>query len=614
MKLRMMLGLALAGAAFAILAAPASALAAGPVTTPQVIFTEGFEGALPARLWLDWVAPDPGNPAPAFWGRVTARRHSGTYGLWCAGSIPNKAPDTGWASFAGKYPDYTEGIANFSVPELADYYSATLDYWYDMPSIGAADGDSFNVMWQPATGGIWDTHIGQPIVSSFTHVTDSLTFPTLSGQTRPIDLSRTAGTLRFNFIDNSGDVNETPTNGEGPTIDDVTVAGFKYGPVRNLAATVLPGNTAVQVTWATPVRSTVLLAGPEERPIAYRVWRTPDVQPYVWTELTGSRIAETTFTDAAPLDGGARYIVQAWDPLDGPGYGEVNLNATALAYVAPPVPVTSISITGGAPNGSGTYTALPTITLSRDTAKGTTSYSWDGGQVITSSAQTILVPALNGIHSLDYFSSSSLGTPETHHAQTVTVSIPDAGPAPVTTVTIIGTKDSSGAYISPTVRVTRDQPGGITYYSLDGASASTTTATFTLAVGPGSHAVAAYSVSANGVQEAVKVPFAFNVKSRPSVGTPSLSTSRPRHGRYFYIRGSLGPAHTATTTLRLYVERYSSGRYRSYRTYTVTLGARATSYSYRVTLTATGTYRVRAYHADTLHSATYSGYRGFKVY
>lgn len=608
---------ALAGAlvALALMLAPAVARAdAGPQLAPQAVFTEGFESVPFARAVTAWVTPTPGDPSPAFWGRVTQRRHSGSYGLWCAGAIPSSTSN-GWTTYSGRYPAFTAGAVTFDVPELADYYSATLGYWYNMPTMGSRDVDRFNVVWAPAGTESWESHTGQAIVTTMTQRAYQVTAPT-----NVVNLSRTAGKIRFLFIDDV-DVFESPSVGEGPSIDDVTVSGFKYGPVRNLAAQVSGGR--VTLTWATPVRSTAPFAPVEERPLAYRVWRSPNTAPYVWTEVTSLRVSTTTFTDELPLDGAARYVVQAWDTGSGTGYGEVDLGAAAVAVVIPPIPVSSVEITGGSPS-DGVYTELPTITVSRSTLAGSTLYRWDGGGWASSSAQSFTIPSLVGTHTLEVYSRNTLGDAETPSVTRLLVVRPpvDPGPSPVTTISVGGTTDAGGTYTAtPTITVTRDQMAGETWYRWSDAGSwdTTTAATFTIAPRSGTSTLEAYSISSSGLREAITASrtLVVNVqvvRTKPSLSTPTLSTSRVRRYRTFYVRGTVKPSHAGPTTVKLLFYRYYSGSYHWVKSKTLTLPAGATSYSLKTSLSRSATYRVKAHHSCPLHLSTYSSSRKFYVY
>lgn len=600
---------------------PGIAHAAGPALAPATIVSEGFEGAMPSRLTLDWALPSPGDPSPAYWGPITQQKHAGARGLWCAGSIPNSSSTTAWTTFGGLYPPYTAGLATFALPELADYYSAKLGFWYRMPTIGSADGDSFNVLWSATSGSsIWDFHVGWAPTSAWTYASFDMGVPTAPGHSRPIDLSRTAGQVRFQFIDSTGDVYESPSTGEGPTIDDVTVSGYKFGPVRGLNASVVDGK--VDLTWTVPAGSTALLAADEERPVAYRVWRSPDTSPAVWTELTGARISETAFEDDAPPDGASRYLVQAWDPADGTGYGVADPAAAALATVIPPIPVSTITVTGGSPDSDGVFSELPTVTVTRDAVRGTTYYRWDAGGYISTTATSFVVPALDGTHTLEVYSTNSLAMPETPTVtRTIVVEIPSPGPPPVSAIVVSGTTDAGGTYVTtPTITVSRDQAGGTTYYRWESSSyTATSSASFRVPALAGTHRLEVYSVSGTGVQESpglsrwitVNVPLP---KTKPTVATPTISTSRVRHNVSFYIRGSVKPGHTASTTVKLYLYRYYSRAYHLYKTYTVTVPAGATSYSVKTSLSRISTYRVRAYHSCAVHTGVYSLYKKFDVH
>jgi hypothetical protein len=454
-----------------------------------------------------------------------------------------------------------------------------------------------------------------------THAATSLSAPTPEGAIRPVNLSRVAGRVRFSFNDHvPGDFEtESPANGEGASIDDVTIAGFKFGPVRNLVASV--SNGEVVLNWTTPAASTALLAPPDDRAIAYRIWRSPDAQPYVWTEVTTDRVSATTFTDPAPLDGASRYVVQAWDEGTGAGYGEVDLAAAARATVIPPVPVSAIT---GVTNGA-TYTEMPPITVSRDTVKGTTFYRWDSGAYVANGAQSFAVTPLAGTHTLEVYSTNTLGDPELpHKTLTLTVSLPVPPVAPVTTIAVVGTTNSSGVYVTtPTITITRDQADGTTFYRWVAAAAydSTSAASFQLPARAGTHTLEVYS-SVPGAEEqtirtrTITVTIAPPVvkPTKPSLSTPTISTSYPRRYRSFYIRGTVKPSHTGSTTVKLPLYRYYSGSYHFVKTYTLTLAKGATSYSLKLSLSKKSAYRVRAQHGCAVHISTYSSYKKFYVH
>jgi len=104
------------------------------------------------------------------------------------------------------------------------------------------------------------------------------------------------------------------------------------------------------------------------------------------------------------------------------------------------------------------------------------------------------------------------------------------------------------------------------------------------------------------------------VSARCYLGRPWLVRSTPIHNRGFYVFGYLRPRHYGYN-VRLYFYRYYRGRWRyvtvryprsyNWRTYT----------RYRLVhrLRYAGRYRVRAYHSDAGHAATWSVWRYFWV-
>ena len=87
--------------------------------------------------------------------------------------------------------------------------------------------------------------------------------------------------------------------------------------------------------------------------------------------------------------------------------------------------------------------------------------------------------------------------------------------------------------------------------------------------------------------------------------------------RYFAVTGTLTPRHTANVgyPITLTFERLVSGRVVSRKVVKAKVAnyGSISRYSARVALTARGTWRVRASHADSGHALTYSAYRSFKV-
>jgi len=104
----------------------------------------------------------------------------------------------------------------------------------------------------------------------------------------------------------------------------------------------------------------------------------------------------------------------------------------------------------------------------------------------------------------------------------------------------------------------------------------------------------------------------LRVSARASLGAPTGPTSSIRKGSNFTYAGSLKPKHSATLGLvKLYFYHYEAGRWVLRKTVAASLTTRTYDswYHARTSLPYVGKWRVRAYHADTSHAATYSAYR-----
>lgn len=335
----------------ASLAFPGSAPALAPSTSPMTIATEGFE--TPSSSWYS-VHPLTvlDGTAPAWWGRVSTRAASGAMGLWCSGS-----GTAAWPNYAAD----SAGVASFDLSATADLYLSNIAFSYTMPTLGDADAYSFNALWYAAAAPankVPHSPFALTADRAFARVTYDLT--------STVNLSRTPGVFELQWQDNTENWAQTVFVGQGVTVDDVALTGWRYGPVRDLAADVTA--TGITLSWNRPYRA-VGSTTPEERPIAYRVWRAPAATSS-WTELTTTRVGDDgaagTFTDATAVAGSAyRYVVQAWEPGSGAGYGITAEVAAARPAdpVAPKVwidaPATGAVLTGVSASFKGRAEAQP---------------------------------------------------------------------------------------------------------------------------------------------------------------------------------------------------------------------------------------------------------------
>jgi hypothetical protein len=569
------LTLLLLGAALLFL--PSAAFAGAPTTAPAEIRSEGFETA-PAADWL--IEPVGGQfpPPAAWWGRVTQRAYSGSYGLWCAGS-PN-----GWGT--GLYPNFAGGLATLNLPQLADYYSATLSYEYTMPSLGSDDGLSLNILWDSTPHTEWDYHYARPLTAASTWRTDAWD---MSAPGNAVNISRQPGRVRFQFLDFYGNTYESPKAGEGATIDDVLVTGYKYGPVRGLAATTTGSD--VQLSWAAPARSTATGAIPEERSVTYRVWRAPNVVPYVWSELTTDRTAATAFTDTdtAALRGPYRYVVQTWDPGTGGGYGVLDPTATGQSvtrtFVADPL-APAFTITG-IPSSPTPNAVLPGVSTT-ETPRPAVSAMLDGlpftiGSSITAEGFHGLVVRITTLD--DRVAEQVVSFTIDRHAPSTTSDAPRSTVlAPVT------------VHLS-VVDGPAPNPAGVraTYYSLDGAAYKTYAGSIYVS-SYRDHTLSYYSVDNAGNKESThSVTFSNRFRETLSVKS-SVTTGRYRHS--FTLSGYLYKGYAGDHVYLKYQRPGSSTWYSVTRHATAASGTRG-RWSYSFFPTKKGTYHFKAYFGGT---------------
>ena len=339
--------------AFAALALPQAAMGVGPQTVPRVLVTEGFETTSSANYVTSaYVGGWQDGTAAGFWGRSAVfTPHSGMSSLWCNGT--NAA-----AVAARKYAKRSAGHVSFPLTMTADYYGAVASFYYRMPSLGDQEKviPPFVPQYAPTPNpGYYETR-ANPAITTALGASFVVTL-TPSKSAGELSLSRSAGEFRLQWQDQQEI--DLPTakihTGEGASVDDVVIAGWKYGPVRSLGATTTSISTTL--TWRRPWRSTAETST-EERAVSYRVWRAPAGNS-AWTELTsdGARLANgaLSYTDTSVADATAYiYAVQAWDPGTGTETGEYRtVNATtasvSLPLVAIATPVSGAVVTGTGP-------------------------------------------------------------------------------------------------------------------------------------------------------------------------------------------------------------------------------------------------------------------------
>jgi hypothetical protein len=299
-----------------------AAYAAAPPSTPAVMQNVTFETASPSDTLQVDTSFDPfipKTPNPRTWGIVSGVQKSGTHGFWCAGST---------TSVVGIYPPGTRGQATLWVPDASQYYMSSIQYSYIMPTLGSADDQAsvrpFIVNWAApdptsGAGSYGDTRL--PNTSTWTTVTHER-----GGFAMP---PLTAGYLRFQF---ASDPNQGANTGQGVTIDDIKVLGYKFGPVNTLVAQPRVGSpTTVDVSWAKPY-SAPGLKTPDPRTIWYRVWRH-DLTAGTWTEVSASRSTNTTAIDTSADPGhSVQYAVQGYDATGEAVWGVL---ATSLTVGTP---------------------------------------------------------------------------------------------------------------------------------------------------------------------------------------------------------------------------------------------------------------------------------------
>lgn len=560
-------------------------------------------------------------------GYTTIARKTGT-------SIPSGA--TVYVDY--KWPTTgTRGRATLELTQTAELFSAWLSFHYLMPSVGGGDRDSFSVSWTyPGHTGNADARWGFQLTSTWV----PLDFALSTSEYTP--LARRAGRVTLQFFEFS-DPPGTPKNGQGVSIDDLIVRGYTYGPVRNLAAEVTSAG-AVVLSWNVPARSAIETA-PEERPVAYRVWRTLAGHD-TWTELTAAsgRVAGTSFIDTGLTPGYLyEYVVQAWEPDGDAHHGpqSVPLRVAIPGAVRRPLErldapavtgtvlaersfVVSGSLEPSHPAGitvarielsadaSGVVATFPAVAVDAD---GATSY-----------VATVSVPAagiwyLRAVHDDgDHERTVSHWTTVAAEPQQPTVT--PSSPVMVTLASYGASHTISGGLVSEgepvagaTVRLERSSDG-VTFTATSLAATTSADGSFRFTVSPRDRTFyrVVFAGRAGVMEPAVSAT--VTVVPRVSLSAPVPSTTVYLN-RTVRLRGSLRPRHPAgSAPVRIQLWRKTASGWR----YVGAVSARVSDYStysryeraYRFGVR--GSWRLRAVHpSDGLHATTYSSYTYVRV-
>ncbi|MDZ4063343.1 MAG: hypothetical protein U1E22_01635, partial [Coriobacteriia bacterium] len=430
---------------FVVALSPGFALAADPPSGPTVIRTEGFENALPS-YWTVYKINDPAAPKTAFWGRMKNIKRTGTWSLWCGGRKV-VTPSTDTTATWGSYLTYTGGYAVLDLPELADYYSSTLDFYYTMPTLGFSDTISFGVDWGSGVDPGVDNHFLFPLTAA--NVWSPVSY-SLADTDNKINLSRKSGYVDFLFVDIIEPASKSPKTGQGTSLDDLAVKGYRYGPVRTLAANRSGGTTTL--TWLKPYRATGSTT-PEERAIVYKIWRRQAAPTTgAWTELTGPSglpSATLTYDDVAALSDSAayEYRVHVFGASDSYYSDSASAVISTSGDVTPPV------VTSNA-NTSLPYVGSASIAISASDAGigvKSISYRWNGGSTttVTGSSATAMRSVL-GAATLEYWATDWANNVSAHVFKTITIV---AGPVPVPLTT---ERVADGTRFSTAVAIARE--------------------------------------------------------------------------------------------------------------------------------------------------------------
>lgn len=617
MRVRLLMTVILAGSALWLGSAAAFA---APATTPMTVYTNGFEATDgPFEMVTSPVSV-------ASWGPITNVKRSGTRSLWIAGTQPTKFP---------VYPVDTNGSAYVRLYNLSQYYSATISHWYISPSRGAADENSFKFQYQnvPYT---FSKTVVIPDATAWTQKSYNLASLT-NGQ-----LSRTRVDVQFRFFDSSEGGGITVGNGQGPAIDDFAVTGWKYGPPRQAAVGQV--GTNMKITWARPDRA-VGSSTPEERTISYRVWRSPK-DANSWTEVSpAGRLGNSALSHLDPItqEGVAfEYMVQAWDPGTGTGYGQAVKTGSISAPAANPsltmtLPPYGFSLAGpvkieGMASDSGAGVKAVDIAIRRADGRYWNGWAW------TTTSTWLAVDT----HTSNWSTWSKTWTPDSEvrssgEVVSVTSRATDwSGRTSTQTSLSAGTLTGSALTASRSASV-------VSYGAASRLSGALTSWGAPLA---GKPVRLEYYSAGWKVKETKYTDYSgkvyFDARPRnktsyrlafvgsgylasytgPMTVTPKVALSRPTRPKSarkkvtFYVKGTIKPVHPSRRTyskssaVKVRAYRYSNGKWvykRTFYTKISKVSSTTSKYVAAVKLPYTGKWRLKAYApTDSKHYATWS--------
>ena len=255
-------------------------------TGPKVLQSVGFESASDTLdTYNDFGGLEPG---PAAWGIISQSHQGGTKGLWCAGYHGT------WAT----YPAGTRGLAVLDVGDTSGYAQSWIQYSYIEPSVESYAGGTnpFVVNWSdtPTDSSVGDDYTNTDLLPTTSWITEKLARGVYGNP------PTTAGYFRFQFVSLP-----TGSTGQGATIDDIKVTGYKFTAVSDLTAVRLSSPlSSVQLSWTAAT-------SPSGDTPRYRIWRY-DIAAGTWLELAST--TDTSATDTgADVTKAYTYEVQPWD-------------------------------------------------------------------------------------------------------------------------------------------------------------------------------------------------------------------------------------------------------------------------------------------------------------